>query len=61
MGEKILKELEGIVEEIIYTNEENGYINYQYKGYRYYKENPSLLVFEPIKVILKDCGLYQGG
>ena len=25
MGEKMLKELEGIVEEIIYTNEENGY------------------------------------
>lgn len=48
-------------ESIMKANEENGYINYQYKGYRYYKENPSLLVFEPIKVILKDCGLYQGG
>ena len=27
------------------------------KGYRYYKENPSLLIWEPIEKILRDCEL----
>lgn len=42
---------------IMQRNNENGYILYQYKGYKYYKENPSLAIWEPIEKILKDCGL----
>lgn len=40
-------------------NEENGYIMHEYKGYKYYKENPSLAIWEIIAKILKDCGLYE--
>ena len=29
----------------------------QYKGYQYYKENPSLTAWEAIEKILKDCEL----
>jgi len=43
---------------IMRRNEENGYILHQYRGFKYYKENPSLLIWEPIEKILKDCGLY---
>lgn len=42
---------------IMRRNEERGYINCEYKGYRYYKENPALLIWEPIEKILKDCEL----
>ena len=38
-------------------NQENGYILHQYKGYRYYKENPSLMAWEAIEKILSDCNL----
>lgn len=38
-------------------NKDNGYVLQQYKGYKYYKENPSLLVWEAIEKILKDCNL----
>jgi len=34
-------------------NEENGLVLQQYKGYRYYRENPSLSVWESIEKILK--------
>lgn len=44
---------------IMRCNADNGYKLYEYKGYRYYKENPSLFVWEPIENILKDCGLYK--
>lgn len=44
---------------IMQRNEENGYILHEYKGYHYYKENPSLLIWEPIEKILKECGLYN--
>ena len=36
---------------------ENGYKLYQYKGYEYYKENPSLAAWEAIEKILTDCNL----
>lgn len=42
---------------IMQRNHEIGYILHQYKGYHYYKENPSLAVWEPIERILKDCRL----
>lgn len=31
--------------------------SHQYKGYTYYKENPSLAAWEAIEKILIDCGL----
>lgn len=42
---------------IMQKNQENGYILHQYKGYKYYKENPSLSVWEAIEKILRDCKL----
>lgn len=42
---------------IMQRNQDNGYIQHQYKGYKYYKENPSLAVWESIEKILKDCEL----
>ena len=42
---------------IMQRNQENGYTLYQYKGYQYYKENPSLAAWEAIEKILKDCEL----
>lgn len=42
---------------IMQRNEENGLVLQQYKGYRYYRENPSLSIWESIQKILKDCGL----
>lgn len=43
--------------QIMKTNEENGYKLQEYKGYRYYRENPSLAVWEVIEKILLECGL----
>ena len=31
----------------------------EYKGYEYYKENPSLMTWEPIKKILDECGVHK--
>ena len=42
---------------IMQRNQENGYTLLQYKGYRYYKENPSLSAGEAIEKILSDCKL----
>lgn len=42
---------------IMQWNKENGYVLHQYKGYPYYKENPSLAVWEAIEKILNDCKL----
>jgi hypothetical protein len=42
---------------IMQRNSENGLVLHQYKGYEYYKENPSLSVWESVETILKDCGL----
>ena len=44
-------------ERIMLQNQQNGYILHEYKGYRYYKENPSLMVHEVIRKILSKCGL----
>ncbi len=44
-------------ETIMRRNEDLGNRLQQYKGYCYYKENPSLTVWEQIKRILQDCGI----
>lgn len=44
---------------IMQKNQENGLVLQQYKGYRYYKENPSLSIWEVIEKILLDCGLFS--
>ncbi len=43
--------------EIMKRNAENGYSLQEYKGYRYYKENPSLTVWEVIERVLMECQL----
>ncbi len=43
--------------QIMKKNEENGYTLHEYKGYRYYRGNPSLAVWEIIEKVLRDCGL----
>ena len=40
-------------------NHEHGYSLHQYKGYTYYRENPSLSLWESIEKILFDCGLME--
>lgn len=42
---------------IMQRNEENGLVLQEYKGYRYYRENPSLSIWESIERILKNCEL----
>ena len=42
---------------IMDNNEKNGYTLYQYRGYSYYKENPSLMIWEIVEKILVDCEL----
>lgn len=42
---------------IMERNKQNGYMLQKYKGYSYYKENPSLGIGEVIEKILKECGL----
>ena len=42
---------------IMQTKQEHSPALRQYKGYKYYTENPSLSVWEIIEIILKDCGL----
>jgi len=42
---------------IMQRNEENNYTLHEYKRYEYYKENPSLTIWESIERILNDCRL----
>lgn len=42
---------------IMQRNEENGLRRQEYKGYHYYRENPSLTIGDSIERILKDCKL----
>ena len=44
-------------EKIMENNVVAGYVMQKYKGFSYYKENPSLAVWEAIKKVLKDCRL----
>ena len=36
----------------------NGYNEENYKGYKYFKENPSLSIHEQVKTILIECGVF---
>lgn len=47
----------GRAKKIMRENQENGYTLHQYKGYKYYKENPSLSAGEAIEKILSECKL----
>ena len=47
----------GRARNIMEKNRERGYILHQYKGYQYYKENPSLSAWEAIEKILSECKL----
>lgn len=42
---------------IMQRNERDGYRPSQFKGYSYYRNNPSLDLWQPIEQILSDCGL----
>lgn len=42
---------------IMQKNKEDGFVLKHYKGYSYYKESPSLSIWETIEKILKDCKL----
>jgi len=42
---------------IMQNNQASGLILQKYRGYSYYKENPSLSIYEIIEKILKDCKL----
>lgn len=44
-------------EQIMAHNQEAGFTLHNYMGYKYYKENPALSIWEAIKKILCDCGL----
>lgn len=44
---------------IMQSNPDLGYRQQQYKGYCYYRENPSLTIWESVETILVDCGLHQ--
>ena len=44
---------------IMEINKQNGYVLHKYKGYTYYKENPSLMIWEVIEKILVDCELMK--
>jgi len=42
---------------IMQTNQENGFVLCQYKGYKYYVENPSLSIWRIVEIIMDECGL----
>jgi len=44
---------------IMLTNQENGYILHKYKGYNYYKENPSLSIWMIVEKIMFECELLK--
>ena len=42
---------------IMQRNAEAGFVPHHYKGYKYYKENPSLSTWEIVDKILRECQL----
>lgn len=47
-------------EAIMERNRENGFALQKHCGYCFYRENPSLTLWEPVKRILMDCGMEEG-
>lgn len=43
--------------QLMNINKQNGYVLQQYKGYSFYRENPSITVWEIVERILTDCEL----
>lgn len=54
----VIKAING-AKAIMESNKRNGYQLVEYKKYKFYRENPSLMVWEAIENILRDCGLYS--
>ena len=52
-----VKDAIGRSKAIMQRNEDNDYVLQQYKNFCYYKENPSLSIWESIKRIIEDCEL----
>ena len=44
--------------DIMQKNPEYGYLLQSYKGYKYYRENPSLSIWESVEKILKKYGFF---
>jgi len=44
---------------IMIKNQEKGYCQVEYKGYKYYRENPTTAINEVIEKIMSDCGLQK--
>ena len=62
LGKLCLQDVEDAVHRarvITGKNQEYGYAILTYKGYSYYRENPSLSIGESIARILSDCGLMK--
>lgn len=52
-----MKEAIKRAKDIMDKNEENGHKLENYKGYKFYKENPSLSIWKIIEKMLYECGL----
>ncbi|WP_315523101.1 RloB domain-containing protein [Fusobacterium massiliense] len=52
-----VKEATKRAKNIMNKNKENGYNLEDYRGYKFYKENPSLSIWEIVEKILYECGL----
>lgn len=46
-------------ETIMRNNERDGKTILQYKGYRYYRDNPALSINEAVKKMLIECGIWE--
>ena len=60
LGKLTLEDVRNAViraKEIMEQIDGQGYRQLEYKGYRYYEENPSLEVWRPIDLILSKCNL----
>lgn len=45
---------------IMKMNVSAGYVLKKYKGFEYYDENPSLMIWQAIEKVLKECGYLKG-
>ncbi len=45
--------------DIMKRNADKGYVLHEYKGFKYYKENPSLAIWETIQLMLVDSGILR--
>jgi len=60
LGKLYLSDVKKAIERakaIMLRNQANDLLLHEYKGYKYYKDNPSLSIWESIEKILRDCGL----